>query len=348
MMPMFSSALLRTQSDERLVVLAREGQERAFEAIVDRYRKPLQRYCERALPRSRAEDVVQQVLLNAWLALRNGTDVQSLRAWLYRIARNTVLETAQAPGYDYGELRQSLHGSDEPESEFAQRAVIRKTLTGLAALPEAQREALLRDAFAGQSRAQIAEALGVSEGAVRQLLYRARVSLRTAATVVTPFPLANWLATIGQGSVAGTGIESGAAGSIGLVGVAKAGTILASAGVLAVGPTGVRDGSVAGAKKAEAGRAKVTHKRPQVTRPAPIVVRSRPSAAQGEVGQSRQHEGSGQEGEQRDSQSAENRQGERTRSRDEGDDNRRDVQQPDGANGGQSETSDASESDSGD
>ena len=189
--------------------------------IVDRYRKPLQRYCERALPRSRAEDVVQQVLTKAWCALQDGTEVRSLKPWLYRIAATTVLETARAPGYDYDELKRSLTASGEPETELEQQAIIRKTLASLAALPDAQREALLRDAFEGQSRAQIADALGVSEGAVRQLLHRARATLRTAATAITPLPFVSWLAAGGPAPAAGTAIEGGAAGTIALAGVAR-------------------------------------------------------------------------------------------------------------------------------
>ena len=155
MTPLFSTALLRTQSDERLLLLVGQGSERAFEAIVDRYRRPLQRYCERALTRQRAEDVVQQVLIKAWVALQNGAEVRSLKAWLYRIACTTILDAAQAPGYDYDELERSLRPPSEPDSELEQRTVIRKTLAGLAALPEAQREALLRTAIDGQSRAEI-------------------------------------------------------------------------------------------------------------------------------------------------------------------------------------------------
>ena len=60
-------------------MIARERHERAFEAIVDRYRKALLRYCERALSRPRAEDVVQQVLKKAWVALQNRAQVRSSR-----------------------------------------------------------------------------------------------------------------------------------------------------------------------------------------------------------------------------------------------------------------------------
>ena len=240
MTPLLTSALLRAQTDERLVLLVRDGQEPAFDAIVDRYRRPLQRYCERALPRSRAEDAVQQVLTKAWCALQNGTEVRALRPWLYRIAATTVLETARARGYDYDELKRSLSASAEPEAELEQQAIIRRTLAGLAALPDAQREALLRDAFEGQSRAQIAAALGVSEGAVRQLLHRARATLRTAATAITPLPFVTWLAATGPAPAAGTALEGGAAGTIGLAGIAKVSAIVATAGVVASGSAAVK------------------------------------------------------------------------------------------------------------
>lgn len=52
------AALLRCQTDERLVDLARAGCERAFAAIVDRYRPVLLRYARRLVPAGRAEDLV--------------------------------------------------------------------------------------------------------------------------------------------------------------------------------------------------------------------------------------------------------------------------------------------------
>lgn len=68
MSPSVSVRLLLTQSDARLVELARAGHERAFEALVERYRRPLLGYCRRLLlPHERAEDALQQGLLQAWL-----------------------------------------------------------------------------------------------------------------------------------------------------------------------------------------------------------------------------------------------------------------------------------------
>jgi RNA polymerase sigma factor (sigma-70 family) len=231
-----SVKLLRTQTDDRLVALAAAGHERAFEAIVERYRRPLLRHCRRYLPEARAEDALQQALVSAWGALRRGDDVRELRPWLHRIVHNTSLNALRAAGYDYEQLHDTLHGSGGPAELAERRAVVRQTLAGLAALPERQREALLQIAVEGRSQEEVAEELGLSHGAVRQLVHRARTSLRTAATAVMPLPLAGWLAAedgdrdlvarLGE-LVAGTG-----AGAT----LAKAGAVAALAGGAVAGP----------------------------------------------------------------------------------------------------------------
>src|SRR6201995_2246088 len=135
-----SAVLLRTQSDERLGALAQVGHERAFEAIVERYRGALLRAARRYLPESRAEDALPQALVSAWTALPRGDEGRDLRAWLYRIVHNMALTQLRLSGYDYAELEDSLRGKDAPQEEMERRAVVRQTLTGLAALPERQRE----------------------------------------------------------------------------------------------------------------------------------------------------------------------------------------------------------------
>ena len=174
MTPLLSTAILRTQSDARLAALAREGHDRAFEAIVERHRRPLLAHARRILPDGRAEDVVQQTFLSAWAALRDGQDVRDLRAWLHRIVHNAALNAHKRAGYDYDELRESLLGAAAPEDDLERRRIMRETLAGVAALPERQREALLRIAVQGASQAEVARDLGISDGALRQLVHRAR------------------------------------------------------------------------------------------------------------------------------------------------------------------------------
>jgi RNA polymerase sigma factor (sigma-70 family) len=223
-----SIALLRTQTDERLVALARQGHERAFDAIVERYRRPLLRACRRFLPEARAEDALQQALIQAWRGLVRGDEVRDLRGWLYRIAHNTALNALRVSGFDHEELAESARGSvDGPEEEVERRAVVRQTLAGLAALPERQREALLRLAVEGASQEEVARDLGLSEGAVRQLVFRARGALRATATAIVPMPLAGWLAAGGGGAAA-----AGGAGAT----LAKVSAVAVIAGGMATAP----------------------------------------------------------------------------------------------------------------
>jgi RNA polymerase sigma factor (sigma-70 family) len=234
-------ALLRTQSDARLAALARDGHERAYEAIVERYRRELLRHAQRVVGETRAEDVLQHALLAAWAALRRGDEVRDLRPWLHRIAHNTSLNALRRCRDEYAELRESMQVGDAPEDEMERRAIVRDTLAALAALPERQREALLRVAVQGRSQEEVAEDFGLSHGAVRQLVHRARSTLRAAATAVTPLPVASWLASVGAraGEPAGSRIaelvsDTGSAGIASAL--AKAGVVVVLAGGAAAGP----------------------------------------------------------------------------------------------------------------
>src|SRR5918992_774971 len=196
MAALISSTLLRTQNDQRLVALAADGSEPAFEALVERYRRPLHAYCRRLLlPAEAAEDVVQQAFLSTWTALRRGTEIQDARAWLYRVTHNAAINALKRSGYDHDQLDEALHGAGAPDEDLERRIAVRRTLAGLAALPELQREALLRTAVEGHSHEAVARELGLTDGAVRGLVYRARATLRTAATALTPAPLAHWAAS---------------------------------------------------------------------------------------------------------------------------------------------------------
>ena len=239
-MPSLSLTLLRTQSDGRLVALASEGHERAFEAIVERYRRPLLRAARRLLPEGRAEDALQQSFLSAWTALQRGDEVRDLRAWLYRIVHNCALNAQRVGGYDYEELSDALRMAEAPSEVLERRAVIRQTLASVAALPERQREALLRTAISGDEQAVVARDLGLSENAFRQLLHRARAAVRAAATAVTPLPAVNWLAdgaAAGRATVAERIAELTGAAPVGVAAtLAKAGTVAVVAGGALTGP----------------------------------------------------------------------------------------------------------------
>jgi RNA polymerase sigma factor (sigma-70 family) len=241
MTPLLSSALLRAQSDERLVELAAAGHDRAFEAIVERYRRPLLRYLRRLLSDTLAEDVAQATFINAWSSLRTGTEVRDLRPWLYRIAHNAAINALKKVGEAMEEVPESAGGfATEPATELERRDEMLHALTSIAALPSRQRTALLAVAIDGRAHADVAEELGLTDGAVRQLVHRARTTLRTAATAITPIPLLNAVvASAGDSTVARVAEVAAGAGGAGAASVslkAGAAAVLATGALVTGGP----------------------------------------------------------------------------------------------------------------
>ncbi len=242
MSPWLSDLLLRSQSDERLITLAHLGHKRAFELIVDRYRRPLTAYARRIDP-NRADDLVQQTFLAALSSLQAGAEVRHLRGWLYEILRNQARrEYASSPVLM--ELEEADSVTDSAEQVAERRMLAVDALGAVAQLPARQHDAMVQMAFHGLSRAEVAESMGLSEGAVRQLVHRARAAVRTAVTAITPMPVVRWLYTPRSGSglteaALGAGTASGAGAGIALkvsVGAIVAGGVVAGGVFSAVAP----------------------------------------------------------------------------------------------------------------
>jgi RNA polymerase sigma factor (sigma-70 family) len=220
---------LDSEPDEELVTLAQGGNEAAFDAIVRRYEPELHAQARRLTSDGRAEDVVQQAFLNAFSSLQSGGRVRHLRGWLHQIVRNEVMRSrtpVEAPLQD-----ESISG-EALEDVVQRRATARAVLTELSALPQRQRDAMVDTALLGVPRAQIARTMGLSEGAVRQLVHRARLTLRQAATALVPFPLTRLFGGIGADSAPELTAAAGAASAGGLT--LKVGALIAS-GALATG-----------------------------------------------------------------------------------------------------------------
>ena len=114
------------------------------------------------------------------------------------------------------------------------------TLDGISQLPARQRAALLAIAVDGRAHAEVAEELGLTDGAVRQLVYRARHTLRTGATAITPAPLLHFMATSGGDAtvarVAEVAAGAGGAGAASMSLKAGAAAVLATGAIATGGP----------------------------------------------------------------------------------------------------------------
>jgi RNA polymerase sigma factor (sigma-70 family) len=242
MSPRISIRLLAAQPDQRLAALAGEGHERAFEALVQRYRRPLLRYCRgMRFTDTRAEDILQQAFLQAWMAFAGGTEVRDVRPWLYRIVHNAAVNAMRGAAEAHGELSEAEQATAAlaTESHLQRRMALHDALSDVAALPPMQQQAIFLTAVDGQSHDEVAGVLGISEGALRGLLYRARSTLRSAAAALTPPPILAW-ASAGAGSGGPTAERlaelSAGGGAAGMAGLLLKGVVVAvTAGALAGG-----------------------------------------------------------------------------------------------------------------
>ena len=184
------SPLLRLQGDERLVAMLRGGNDHAFEVIVDRYEARLLGFCRQMLGSTEdAEDVLQEVFVNAHRAILADKREIKLRPWLYRIARNRCLNHLRKPvaeGRDSMDAHPIVEAASTHE-RVQNREEFRQLLTDVGKLPETQRTALLLREMDAMSYEEIAHAMQTTVPSVKSLLVRARIALAeaTQARVLT-------------------------------------------------------------------------------------------------------------------------------------------------------------------
>ncbi len=180
-----SLPLLRLRSDDQLLALFRSGSDDAFNVLHDRYRQRLFAYVRQMLSagtRQDAEDVLQDVFVRAFGALRADARPVNVRAWLYRVAHNRCIDHLRrpvpAPADVFEMSRTPLH---DPLEDASRREDLRRLVTDVGRLPDQQRSALLMREIDGMSYADLATALDVTVPAVKSLLVRARLGLVEAA-----------------------------------------------------------------------------------------------------------------------------------------------------------------------
>jgi RNA polymerase sigma factor (sigma-70 family) len=176
--------LLRLVDDGRLVALVREGNDGAFEVIVGRYQARLLGFCRQMLGCTEdAEDVLQEVFVNAYRALLADKKEIKLRPWLYRIARNRCLNHLRRPTAD-GQDSMDGHAISEAASTHERvqnREEFRQLLSDVSKLPETQRTALLLREMDALAYEEIAQAMETTVPSVKSLLVRARIGLAEAS-----------------------------------------------------------------------------------------------------------------------------------------------------------------------
>jgi RNA polymerase sigma factor (sigma-70 family) len=178
------SPLLKLQGDTRLISMARNGNSGAFETIVDRYQGRLLGFCRQMLGSTEdAEDVLQEVFVNAYRAMLADDREINLRPWLYRIARNRCLNHLRKPTADAQESMDMVPMVEAASTaeKVHNREEFRQLLADVGKLPETQRSALMLREMDAMSYEEIAQAMETSVPSVKSLLVRARISLAEAS-----------------------------------------------------------------------------------------------------------------------------------------------------------------------
>jgi RNA polymerase sigma factor (sigma-70 family) len=212
-----SPRLLRLAGDDRLVALIRAGNERAFEAVYDRYNRQLLSFCRHMLGRAEeAEDAVQQTFISAHADLKRSDRPIALRAWLFTIARNRCLSILRA-------RRETATLDDvEPETgglaaEVQQREDLRTMLSDIAGLPDDQRAALVLAELGDLDHGDIAAVVGCPKEKVKALVFQARSSLALSrqARETSCEEIREQLATLRGGALRRTALRRHLRGCVG-------------------------------------------------------------------------------------------------------------------------------------
>lgn len=171
-------------SDEVLVRLARAGEARAFEQLVERYlRGALAVALEYARDRDDAEDIVQDAFVRTLRELNRFDDRLTFRPWFYTILRNLGRNAAEKRSRQPGPLVDDVvsddHRATDPAADAELRRLVEQELAGMSAQQSASFRLCEIEGFTVQ---EVADMLGIAPATVRVHAHRARLKLRTALT----------------------------------------------------------------------------------------------------------------------------------------------------------------------
>lgn len=178
-------------SDSLLVARTVAGDQAAFELLVIKYQRRVERLIGRMVRDvDLVEDIAQETFIRAYRALHQFRGEAQFYTWLYRIAVNTakkfLLELKRDPTVTQAALQsnededETFHSRSEPttdetpESLLAAKEIALAVNDALAALPDDLKQALTLREMDGMSYEDIAELMNCPMGTVRSRIFRAR------------------------------------------------------------------------------------------------------------------------------------------------------------------------------
>jgi RNA polymerase sigma-70 factor (ECF subfamily) len=181
----------REAMDQELMLRVRKGERRAFEELFARFKGPIMSYIYRFISdRDRAEDICQEVFLRVWRARESYEPRAKVSTWLWTLAHNVAIDELRKKTEQPLQQNQDEEGSRIPdlleriesplasaEEQLIENARESNVQACIGKLSEQQRDALLMKIHAELSYDEIAETLKTNAGAIKALIYRAKLAL---------------------------------------------------------------------------------------------------------------------------------------------------------------------------
>lgn len=183
-------------ADSLLIDRVKHGDQRAFEMLVVKYQRRIERLIARMVrDEGLVQDIAQETFIRAYRAIPQFRGESAFYTWLYRIAVNTakkalldlkrdplVFESAMAANDDSEEpsrVEQTLSDGETPESVLASKEIAATVNAAIDALSEDLRQAVVLREIEGLSYEEIADVMNCPIGTVRSRIFRARESIAT-------------------------------------------------------------------------------------------------------------------------------------------------------------------------
>lgn len=183
-------------ADALLINRVKQGDQRAFEMLVVKYQRRIERLIGRMVRDvDLVQDIAQETFIRAYRAIPQFRGESAFYTWLYRIAVNTAKKAlmdlkrdplvfeASMGGSDDGEepsrAEQTLSDGETPESVLASKEIAQTVNAAMDALSEDLRQAIVLREIEGLSYEEIADVMNCPIGTVRSRIFRAREAIAT-------------------------------------------------------------------------------------------------------------------------------------------------------------------------
>ena len=190
------------EGEERSLVLRLiKGDQQAFDSLYRRHNAAMVRFCTGIVP---ARDIAEEIAQDTWVAVLSRIDLfegrSSLASWIYAILINKARTRARREGRivsfdDQSEEAPFAMAFDgrgrwrtvpelweelTPERHIEGRSILHHVAAAIEILPPAQRAVMILRGQQDLDPAEVCALLGISEGNMRVLLHRARMTVRNA------------------------------------------------------------------------------------------------------------------------------------------------------------------------